>query len=111
MAFLFGTIEAEPRINVARASGSRIANFTLITSEKWTDKKTGQEKTRLERHKIAVFHEHLIETLIPKLKPLTKIFVEGTLENRSWLDENKVPRTSVDVVVRPGRGQLILAEE
>lgn len=110
-AILLGSVETTPIIT-ALPTGTRVANFVLITKEKWKDSKTGQEKSRPERHKIAVFSDKLIDTITSYVRAGTLLYLEGQIETRGFTDQTGVARTTIDIVIRPIRGTLtILGDE
>lgn len=102
---LLGTVEALPHIT-ALANGTRVANFVLITSESWLDTRTKEQKQHNERHKIAVFVNHLVDVIEAKCKPGIQVYVEGQIESRAWTDAGGTTRSAVDIVIRPRRGTL-----
>lgn len=106
-ALLLGTVEGEPQIH-AFTNGNYVANLVLITSEQWKDGKTGEEKTRYERHKIAIFNDSLVSLIREHVKNGSRLYVEGQIEMRSWADTQGIDRSSIDIVVRRNRGNIII---
>lgn len=104
---LIGNIDDEPQIHILQ-NGSKVANFIIKTVERWKDGKTGEEKTRTERHKIAVFSDRFVDVIRVQAKCGSVIYVEGQIETRTWVDPQGVPRSSVDIVIRPQRGSVQL---
>lgn len=108
-AILLGTAETNPQIHLL-PTGTRVANFTLATIERWKDGKTGLEKSRTERHKIAVFSDKLIDIIKARVKEGALLYIEGQIENRTWLDPQNVSRSTIDIVVRPARGLVTILD-
>jgi len=52
---LIGNLGKDPEISFIESSGVAIAKFSLATSEKWKDKKTGEMQKRTEWHNITAF--------------------------------------------------------
>ena len=50
---LVGNLGKDPEVR-ATQNGSRIANFTLATTESWKDKATGERKERTEWHRVSI---------------------------------------------------------
>src|SRR5580698_9150253 len=105
-AILLGTIDSPVHIHTP-ATGGKIANFILVTTEEWRDGKTGLTKSRPERHKIAVFGDKLVDIISSSnIQVGSRIYLEGQIEARTWRDPQNTETTSVDIVVRGGRGKL-----
>ena len=63
-------------------SGVVVGNFSLATTESWTDKSgTKQEKT--EWHRVQVW-DRLAESLAPYLTKGKQVYVEGKLQTREY---------------------------
>ena len=107
---LLGKIESTPQIS-SFPNGTRVANFTLITTEKWKDGKTGLDKSRQDKHKIAVFNDRLVDLIQAHVHENSLIYVEGQIEHRSWTDAQGQPRSAIDIVIRPMKGTIVLLGE
>jgi len=68
-------------------NGGAVANITIATSESWKDKSTGEQKEKVEWHKI-VFYRRLAEVVGQYLKKGSKIYIEGKLQTRKWPDKD-----------------------
>jgi single-strand DNA-binding protein len=102
---VIGFLGRDPEIRYTQ-SGDAIANMTLATSEKWTDKKTGEKKENTEWHKI-VFYGKAAETLQNYTKKGTLLYVNGKLQTRKWQDKEGIERYTTEIV---GREFQILRE-
>lgn len=107
---LLGHVEYDPQVNIL-PNGGRVANFSLLTQERWKDSRTGEERSRYERHKIAVFVDKHVDMIEQNVKSGTVLYMEGVLESRSWVDKQGLPYSSVDVVVRPAKGMVLLMDD
>ncbi|MBI2502771.1 MAG: single-stranded DNA-binding protein [Candidatus Latescibacteria bacterium] len=94
---LIGNIGADPEVKYT-ASGVPVANFSLATSESWTDKSSGQRQERTEWHRLVLWRK-LAEIAGQYLKKGSKIYVEGRLQTRSWDDQSGQKRYMTEVVV------------
>jgi single stranded DNA-binding protein len=56
---IIGHLGADPEIHRAPSTGAPIASFSLATSERWTDKATGEKRDRTEWHRVVVYQEGL----------------------------------------------------
>ena len=78
---LLGRLGQEPELKYT-PSGSAVCNFSLATTESWSDK-SGQKQERTEWHRIVVWGK-LGELCNQYLSKGRQAFVEGTLQTRSW---------------------------
>jgi single-strand DNA-binding protein len=95
---LLGNVGADPSIHRRRSDNEPICNFTLATSESWRDKNTGERKEKTEWHRITAFPpiSKIVEQYIKKGK---KLYIEGHLETRKWVDKENIERYSTDVIL------------
>ena len=97
MVILVGNLAADPEIK-STSQGGRIARMRLITSESYKDR-DGNRKETSHGHTIVVFNERLVDTIESYSKKGQKIFIEGQLENHTWLDADEVKHYSTEVVL------------
>ena len=104
-AILIGNLgrDAEMRFT---AGGSAVANFSLATTDKWTDK-DGQKQERTEWHRVVLWGK-TAEALQEYLTKGKQIYVEGRLQTREWTnkEQQKVKTTEIvaDKIVLLGGG-------
>lgn len=99
-ATLTGNVGKDPEIKTLQ-DGGKVARFPLATSERWTDKQTGQPKEQTEWHTIIVWNEKLIDSVIAKyVKKGTKLLVEGAIKTRKWTDQQGVERYLTEIVLQ-----------
>lgn len=60
-----------------------MCNFSIATSEQWTDKTTGERKELTEWHRI-VANGKLAEICQQYLKKGSQVYIEGSLRTREW---------------------------
>ena len=77
--------------------GKPVANISVATSEKWTDKNTGQKTEKTEWHRV-VFFGRLAEVVGQYLTKGSKVYIEGKLQTRKWTDENGMDRYNTEIV-------------
>jgi|TARA_R110000787_G_scaffold252389_1_gene357851 single-strand DNA-binding protein len=94
---LVGNLGSDPEVKTT-PSGAEVANFSLATSESWTDKASGEKQTKTEWHRLVLWRR-LAEVAGQYLKKGAKIYVEGKLETRSWEDKEGQKRFTTEVVV------------
>ncbi|MBM3277724.1 MAG: single-stranded DNA-binding protein [Candidatus Handelsmanbacteria bacterium] len=94
---LIGNIGSDPEVKYT-ASGVPVVNFSLATSESWTDKGSGQRQERTEWHRLVLWRK-LAEIAGQYLKKGSKIYVEGRLQTRSWDDQSGQKKYMTEIVV------------
>jgi len=64
-----------------------IALLNLATNESWTDKQTGEKKSKAEFHRVVIFG--VLADICQKLqlRKGSKLYVEGQLTHRDYLDK------------------------
>ena len=67
-------------------ASTTIALLNLATNESWTDKQTGEKKSKAEYHRIVIFG--VLADICQKLqiRKGSKLYVEGQLTHRSYED-------------------------
>lgn len=76
--------------------GAAVANFSLATTETWTDKNSGQRQEHTEWHRVDVWGKRA-EALQQYLRKGLRIYVEGSLRTRQWEDRDGNKRSSTDI--------------
>lgn len=104
---IIGNLGADPDIR-AFESGDRVANLNIATSEKWTDKNTGERREKTEWHRVCVFGK-LVDVIEKYLRKGSKVYIEGKLETRKW-NQDGVDRYSTEIVVRGYGGTMIMLD-
>lgn len=104
---LLGNLGAEPRINHTR-DGKTVANIRLATSERWkTVQGTVQERT--EWHHVVLFGK-LAEVARDYLKKGSKVFLEGKLQTRKWVDNQEQVKFTTEIVLNGFDSKLFLLD-
>ncbi|MBB3173337.1 single-strand DNA-binding protein [Endobacter medicaginis] len=106
---LVGNLGKDPEIRNAQ-SGSKIATFTLATSDTWNDRASGERKERTEWHRVVVFNERISDVVERFLRKGRKVYVEGSLQTRKWTDQSGQDRYTTEVVIDRFNGQLVLID-
>ena len=104
---LIGNVGVDPEIRSFQ-NGGRVANFTLATTEKWKDKKSGEVREDTEWHKISVTNDALVKIVEKYVKKGSRLYLCGQNKTRKWTDKEGVERYTTEVMLRPYRGELIL---
>ncbi len=87
---LIGNLGADPEIRTI-PSGSRVATFSLATSRTW-NAASGQKQEKTEWHRCEIWNARregsgLVEVVEKYLKKGDKVYVEGSIEYRSYEDK------------------------
>ena len=82
---LVGVVESEMSLR-ATTNGTAVTNFTLTTSNKWTDK-NNQEQTYKKWHHIVCWGK-MAEQVVATLKHGDTILVEGSISYRHYEKDN-----------------------
>lgn len=100
-ATLIGNVGADPEIRSTQ-SGSRVAQFNLATSRRWTNQ-TGEQQEKTEWHRIVAWERrnsgagdpfNVIERYVKKGE---KLYVEGEIEYRSYEDKDGVTKYITEI--------------
>lgn len=102
---LVGNVGSDPEIRRLN-SGSQVATLRLATSETWTDRNSGERRSRTEWHTIVVFNEGLVKVVENYVKKGAKLYIEGQLQTRKWQDQNGQDRYTTEIVLQNFRGEL-----
>ena len=78
--------------------GGMVCNASIATTEKWTDKQTGQPREQTEWHNL-VFNGRLAEIAAQYLRKGAPVYVEGSIRTRKWQDKNGQDRYTTEIRV------------
>ena len=95
---LVGNLGNDPEVSFL-PSGEGVANFSIATSERWTDKSTGEKHENTEWHRLTAYGR-LAEIAAELLKKGRQVYVEGRLRTRKWTDKQGVERFTTEIIVR-----------
>lgn len=92
---LLGRLGQDPELKYT-PSGAAVCNFSIATSEAWTDRNSGQKNEKTEWHRIVVWGK-LAELCNQYLSKGRQAFVEGKLQTRSWDDKDGNKRYTTEI--------------
>jgi len=92
---LIGRLGKDPEIRYT-PDGAPVANFSLATSEFWTDK-SGTRQERTEWHNIVAWNK-LADLSKRYLAKGRQVFVEGRIRTREWDDKDGNKRRTTEIV-------------
>jgi len=93
---LLGNVGKAPEVRETK--GGNIANITLATSEKYTDK-SGQKQENTEWHNLVVYGK-LADVVKKYVNKGDKLYVEGSITTRKWEDKEGNTRYTTEIKVR-----------
>ena len=97
---LIGNLGADPEVR-SIANGSRVANVNLATSRRWKGQ-DGQMQEKTEWHRLVFWNSNynkLADTVERFCKKGDKLYVEGSIEYRSWQDKEGQTRYTTEIRV------------
>ncbi|QEK38587.1 single-stranded DNA-binding protein [Candidatus Cytomitobacter primus] len=95
MVMIIGNLGNDPEIKEGKSS--KIAKFSVATSEEWMNKESGKKFSRTDWHRIAVFNPQLVDIASKYLKKGSLVYIRGRLRPTSWVDDMGQKRTTVEV--------------
>jgi single-strand DNA-binding protein len=93
-AILIGNLGRDPELRYTQ-SGQAVVNFSIATSENWTDK-NGEKQERTEWHRIVVWGK-TGENCAQYLSKGRTVYVEGRIQTREWEDREGQKRTTTEI--------------
>lgn len=96
-AIIVGNLGSDPDIR-STAGGARVANLSVATSRRWTDR-AGQQQEKTEWHRIVLW-EKLADVAERYLKKGDQVYIEGEIEYRSYEDKDGVTKYMTEIRAR-----------
>ena len=100
---LIGNLGRDPEVRYTK-DGKPVANFTLATTERWSDPTSGERREKTEWHRIVVWGKQA-EIAGEYLRKGRQVYVEGSLQTREWTDRDGNKRQTTEV--RAQRFQML----
>ena len=107
---LIGNLGKDPEVRVIPGSGTKVASFTIATTETRRNKTTGEREDKPEWHRIVVFNERLVDLVEKYIRKGSKLYIEGQLQTRSWIDKSGNERYVTEVVLGKYKGDIIMLD-
>jgi len=103
-ANLLGNVGNDPVIRSTQ-DGKKIATFSFATSESWKNK-NGEKQEKVQWHNIVIFSEGLANVVERYVKKGTKLFIQGSIQNRKWTDKSGVEKYITEIVLQGFNNKL-----
>jgi single-strand DNA-binding protein len=89
---LVGRLGGNPKVTTF-GDGSKVAEFSLATDQKWKDRNTGERKSKTTWHRVKCYRG-LAGVVEQYLGKGSKILAKGSYLNETYTDKNGVERRS-----------------
>ena len=100
---LIGNLGRDPEVRYT-SDGKPVANFTMATTDRWSDATSGERREKTEWHRIVVWGKQA-EIAGEYLRKGRQVYVEGSLQTREWTDRDGNKRQTTEV--RAQRFQML----
>ena len=101
-AILIGNLGRDPEVRYT-PSGTAVANFSVATTENWTNK-DGEKQSRTEWHRVVAWGR-LGETCGEYLSKGSQVYIEGSIQTNEWEDKEGNKRQTTEI--RAWRMQML----
>lgn len=106
-AILVGNLGADPEVR-STSNGSRVATLSIATSRQWKNQ-AGEKQEKTEWHRVVFWNtkfSNLADIAERFCKKGDKVYVEGSIEYRSWQDREGQTRYTTEI---NGRELILLS--
>lgn len=101
---LIGRLGQDPEIRTIN-NGTKVANLSIATSERWRDKQTGEQRESVEWHRVVLW-DKLAELAEQYLFKGSEVLLVGKLVTRKWQDQAGADHYSTEVVLQGPRAEM-----
>jgi len=105
---LVGNLGGAPGVRSTH-NGSKVANLSIATSERWKDRNSGEQREKTEWHRVVIFG-NLADIAERYLKKGSKVYICGQLQTRKWQDNSGQDRYTTEVVLQGYGGELTMLD-
>jgi single-strand DNA-binding protein len=106
---LIGNLGREPEVRTMQ-DGAKVVQLSVATSENWRDKLSGERKEKTEWHRVVIFNDKLAEVAEKYLHKGTKVYLEGQLQTRKWVDPSGQEKYTTEIVLQRYRGDMAMLD-
>lgn len=104
---LMGNLARDPETRTF-ANGGMVTNLRLITNKSYKDRTTNERVERATGHNVSIYAAPTAKYAAEVLKKGDMVYVEGSIEEREWKDQEGNKRTATEISIRPYEGELKL---
>ena len=113
-AIILGNLGQDPEVRTTQ-QGVKVVTLSVATSEKWTDRTSGEKKEKTEWHRVVIFGAQdsagLAGVAEQYLKKGSKVYLEGKIQTRKWQDQSGADRYSTEIVLQGFGANLLLLDK
>lgn len=102
--FILGNLGKAPNLRYT-GTGKAVCEFSVATTERWTDKNSGEKKEVTDWHTIQIWGK-LGEICGERLRKGNKVYVDGSLRSQSW-DDNKTGQKRYRTIVAANKIEFL----
>ena len=98
---LIGNLGADPEVR-STSNGSRVATLSVATSRQWKNQ-SGEKQEKTEWHRVVLWNNKgstLADIAEKYCKKGDKVYIEGSIEYRSWQDREGQTRYTTEITAR-----------
>ena len=98
---LIGHLGSDPEVR-STSNGTRVATLSLATSRQWNSQ-SGERQEKTEWHRVVLWNNRgstLADIVERYCKKGDKVYVEGSIEYRSWQDREGQTRYTTEIRAR-----------
>ena len=103
---LVGFLGRDPEVRTTQG-GTKVANISVATSERWKDRQSGEQRERTEWHRVVLW-DKLAEIVEQYLRKGSQAYFEGQLQTRKWQDQSGQDKYTTEVVLRGFNAKLVM---
>ena len=93
---LIGHLGADPEMKYT-GNGTAVTNFNMATTEKWTDKSSGEKQESTQWHRIVLWSKQA-ELAKEYLHKGSLVYIEGRLQTRDYEDKDGIKRYVTEII-------------
>lgn len=99
---LVGNLGRDPETRYM-PDGGAVTNVSIATTETWKDKTSGEKQEKTEWHRVILWNNkgsNLADIAEKYCKKGDKVYIEGSIEYRSWQDREGQTRYTTEITAR-----------
>ena len=92
---IIGNLGRDPDVRYLQ-NGDAVASLAVATTDKWTDKQSGEKREQTEWHRVSFFGK-LGEICGKYLHKGSSVYIEGSLHTRKYTDKDGVEKFATEI--------------
>lgn len=104
-AIIIGNVGRDPEYHTF-ADGNKKASFSIATTDRWKDKKTGETSTSTEWLHIVIFNKALIDIVEKNVRKGSKLYICGALKTRKYKSRDGIATSIQEIILSEFKGEL-----